>query len=90
MLYFILWAVFLLAVIVSVPVVHWLENKRRREAMPEQAAAADPAEGEAAEEDFASEDEFAAEEGFGEEEPLEMGGEELGGDDFSAFEEEFK
>lgn len=80
MLYFILWAVFLLFVIVSVPVVNWIENKRRRESLPESAGEA-PTDPEA--------DEGFGQEAFDEQEPVEVGTE-FGGDDFSAFDEEFK
>lgn len=79
MLYFILWAIFLLAVIVSVPVVHWLENKRRRESL----AAEQP------ESDEEISEESLEEEVVEEEEPVEVGSDEFA-DDFSAFEDEFK
>lgn len=82
MLYFILWTIFLLAVILAVPIVNWLENKQRREALEPSSAEEEASEDEVAEEQ--------AEEEFEGEEPVEVGTEEFGGDDFSAFEEEFK
>ena len=90
MFYFILWVLFMLAVIVAVPVVNAIENKRRRALLPDE-----PEEAEVDEEL----DEEPAEGGFGEAEeagePAEVGSEfggddELGGDDFSAFDDEFK
>lgn len=82
MLYFILWVILILAVIVSVPVVNALENKRRRELYGEPESES-PAEEEMFEE--------AEPEGFGEAEPVEEEPIEVaGGDDFSAFDDEFK
>jgi len=84
MLIFYAWVVLLAAIIISVPVVYVLENKKNKGAQ----GPALPAAGEMADAGFIDEtggdveiaDEMA---GFGEESPA-------GGDDFSAFDEEFK
>jgi len=78
--YFILWVVFIVAVIAAVPIVNALEKKRRREAMPQQPVE-EPVE--------TAEFEQTESEGFGDEMPEETA-EVAGGDDFSAFDEEFK
>lgn len=87
MLTFSAWVLFLLAVILSVPIVHFVETSRAKKARGEKSkAAANEAEApdepaaEEAEGVAEAEDDFAA---FGEEKPV-------GADDFSAFEEEFK
>ncbi len=82
MLYFILWVLLILAVIIAIPVVNWLENKRRRELAggPEAEESVD----EAAPDEEQPEGVEEVEEV--EEEPMEV----PGGGDFSAFDEEFK
>jgi hypothetical protein len=86
MLTFSAWVLFLLAVILSVPVMHFVETSRAKKARGDQAkeaAVADDTDESVVEEAEISgeaEDDFAA---FGEEKPA-------GVDDFSAFEEEFK
>jgi flagellar biosynthesis/type III secretory pathway M-ring protein FliF/YscJ len=82
--YFFLWVVFIVAVIAAVPIANALEKKRRREAMPQQ-----PTEEPAEEPVETAEFEQTESEGFGDELPEETA-EVTGGDDFSAFDEEFK
>jgi len=88
MIYFILWVLLIVAVIVSVPVANWLDNKKRRALAGPQSTANDD-DDENADEAFAEEEtpgEFGDEVAEAEAEPVEV----AGGDDFSAFEEEFK
>mgnify|MGYP007051635570 CR=1 FL=1 len=85
MLIFYAWVVFLVAIILSVPIVYLIESSRAKKAR----AAAEP--------EVAPSDEFEGEPVM-EETPDEMpedlsefgGGTPVGEDDFSAFEEEFK
>lgn len=85
MLIFYAWVVFLAAIILSVPIVYWIEQSRRKQAQ----RAAEP-EDDAA--DVADED--LSEDAAGEEMPEDLSefgaATPVGEDDFSAFEEEFK
>ncbi len=88
MIYFILWVLLIVAVIVSVPVASWLDNKKRRALAGPQPTAND-ADDENADEAFPEEKtppEFGDEIAEAEAEPVEVSG----GDDFSAFDDEFK
>ena len=82
--YFTLWVLFIVAVIAAVPITNAVEKKRRREAMPQP-----PTEEPDEEPVEAAEFEQTESEGFGDEIPEETA-EVAGGDDFSAFDEEFK
>lgn len=87
MIYFILWVLLIVAVIASVPVASWLDNKKRRDLAGPQETADDADEN--ADEAFAEEEtpaEFGDEVAEAEAEPIEI----AGGDDFSAFDDEFK
>lgn len=86
MIYFILWVIFLLIVILSVPIANWLENRARRAAM---GPMPEPTEAEAEEEEAAeeAEPEMADEFGGGEDEEAgEAVFEETNDDDFKGFE----
>ncbi|KAA1257818.1 hypothetical protein LF1_03080 [Rubripirellula obstinata] len=96
MLYFIGWVIFLLVVALAIPVASYLEKRKYAAANPPAATADDQAvfDEDAAAEGMESEDGFgqdASDEfGAGEDE-VEFGEvEATGGDDFSAFDEEFK
>lgn len=95
MLYFIAWVLFLLVVALAIPVASFLEKRKYAAANPQPAV----------EEDQVAFDEEAPVEsddsgdGFGEDPAADFGGDEAvefgeveatGGDDFSAFDEEFK
>ena len=86
MLFFVLWVIFLVAVLLAVPVAAQLEKRRYRAAHPEVVTDAESAE--AWSEVEASEDDPVVESDSSEEsdEPVEFG-EVDGGDDFSAFDE---
>lgn len=88
MIYFILWVLLIVAVIVSVPVASWLDNKKRRD-LAGPAETPHAADDESPDEAFADEAapaEFGDEFGEAEAEPIEVSG----GEDFSAFDDEFK
>lgn len=93
MLYFILWVVFILAVILVVPIVNMIENKRRAALMPAMPAEEDWSEEDQVDEAFvdepAEEATFDDGGGFGEA-PVEELADFGGGEDFSAFDDEFK
>lgn len=85
MLIFYAWVVLLAAIIISVPVVYVLENKKNKVAQePAEAAGDELGEPEMTDDGTGASDEVPDEmAGFGEDIPA-------GEDDFSAFEEEFK
>lgn len=89
MLYFIPWVVFLSAVILAVPIAAWLEKRKYRAAFPE----TEPDEA-LAEDDYPAEEPIEMSESADmmeqAEQPMEPEFEVPGGDDFSAFDEEFK
>ena len=80
MMYFLLWVVFLLTVILAVPIVSFVENRKRQ-------AALGPRVKESKEEPEAENDSGAVEEESGEATFEAVEETPLGGDDFSAFEE---
>ena len=87
MLYFIAWVVFLLVVVLAVPIAAFLEKRRYAAANPRSEIEDDQASFEEAE----SADPGEPDDGFGGEEVVEFGEvEATGGDDFSAFDAEFK
>lgn len=93
MIYFILWAVFLLGCIVAVPVAQMMENRKRRAHLGPEAAQAgfeeeEPELADGGVEEVASFDEGGGDgfEGIGED----NGFGEASADDFAAFDEEFK
>lgn len=89
MITFYLWVLFLLGVILSVPIVHFVETAKAKKA---KAASIDKAKSEAAQADASMEDEVeeAVEEAV-EDEFAEFGStKKAGADDFSAFDQDFK
>ena len=89
MLYFIPWVVFLLIVVLAVPVASYLEKRKYAAAHPTPTPESDE-HSEAVDEAEMPVEEFA-DDGFGGEGGAEFAEVETpGGDDFSAFDEEFK
>ena len=84
MFYFILWAVFLLAVVLAVPITAWWEKRKLAVPASEQPETDEPVEEAAAEPGL--DDEFSDDPLAGQEVTSEV----PGGEDFSAFDEEFK
>lgn len=87
MLYFIPWAVFLMLVILAVPIVSFMEKRKHQLSMPQPESFGD--------DDVSESDEPVADadESFGgaaEEEPAEVQFDAPGGNDFSAFDDDFK
>jgi hypothetical protein len=93
MLYFIGWVLFLLVVALAIPVASFLEKRKYAAANPQVAAVEDEASFDENAESDDPVDEFGQESSdeFGGGEEVEFGEvEATGGDDFSAFDEEFK
>ncbi|QDT04522.1 hypothetical protein K227x_29140 [Rubripirellula lacrimiformis] len=91
MLYFIPWVVFLLAVVLSVPVVSWLEKRKHGPPKSSSKVADDAADDESAGDDPLSEDAVEVAEDAAEVEMADdVQFDAPGGEDFSAFEEDFK
>lgn len=87
MLYFIPWAIFLMFVILAVPIASYMEKRKHPSSIPEPESLGD-------DDVFESDGPVAdADDSFGgsaEEEPAEVQFDASGGDDFSAFDDDFK
>lgn len=87
MLYFIPWALFLMLVILAVPIASFLEKRKHQSSTPEPESFGDDDAAESREPVADADESFA---GSVEEEPVEVQFDAPGGDDFSAFDEDFK